>query len=332
MVLAGSVLAAVLAGCVNITDGNAAAGNDRAPVSFGPDLAGGELYTVLLTGPEVNKIMGARSMTITGSYHRMPDDIGEMSDNVCGGVVFNAVPATYAGQGVVAVNGDRLADAPPGGLGHFVDQGVVSFVSGSEERRFFAIAQQTWQQCAHATVVYKPPERPGQEDRWTLHSPTTLRGTTSVVAGVPLPFRQVRDRFQLGVPLLLDLIRDRLPLRFPLACDLLLNRLHPLLVLRHQLLELLRKPRARLFRHGLRLTSGLGDLGPLMMALSSGHSAAMLLGNSRRHSSKPKEISCSQPGGRTSALGQPSRPSRSNNSRDPEPKRVIRARARSVAW
>jgi len=77
---------------------------------------------------------------------------------------------------------------------------------------------------------------------------------------------QVRDRVLVGVPLLLDQVRDRLPLRLPLTCDLLLNRLHPLLVLRHQLLELLRKPRARLFRHGLLLTSGLDDLGPLMMA------------------------------------------------------------------
>ena len=88
--------------------------------------------------------MGARSISIDGSYHGMPDDIGEMSDDVCGGVVFNTVPATYAGKGVVAVNGDRLSDAPPGGLGHFVDQGVVSFASGSVARRFFAMARQTW--------------------------------------------------------------------------------------------------------------------------------------------------------------------------------------------
>jgi hypothetical protein len=68
-------------------------------VSFGPDLAAGDLYTVLLTGPEVNRIMGARSISIDGSYHGMPDDIGVMSDDVCGGVVFNTVPATYAGKG-----------------------------------------------------------------------------------------------------------------------------------------------------------------------------------------------------------------------------------------
>src|SRR6188508_1007170 len=132
-----------------------------------------------------------------------------------------------------------------------------------------------------------------------------LRVLDSLLLGVPLPFRQVRDRFQLGVPLLLDLIgdrlplslpvvrdlaapllldqvrdrlllglpllldqvRDRLPLRLPLTCDLLLNRLHPLLVLRHQLLELLRKPRARLVRHGLLLTYGLMISARLMMAL-----------------------------------------------------------------
>jgi hypothetical protein len=44
-----------------------------------------------------------------------------------------------------------------------------------------------------------------------------LRVLDSLLLGVPLPFRQVRDRFPLGVPLLLDLIGDRLAQSLPLV-------------------------------------------------------------------------------------------------------------------
>src|SRR6478672_10225897 len=95
-----------------------------------------------------------------------------------------------------------------------------------------------------------------------------LRVLDSLLLGGPLPFHQVRERFPLvldlfadrlalSLPVFSDLdaallfeeIRDRLALSLQLVCDLVLNRLHPLLVLRRQLLELVRK--SRLFRHGL---------------------------------------------------------------------------------
>jgi len=44
-----------------------------------------------------------------------------------------------------------------------------------------------------------------------------LRVLDSLLLRVPLPFRQVRDRFPLGVPLLLDLIGDRLAQSLPLV-------------------------------------------------------------------------------------------------------------------
>src|SRR5882757_9832984 len=106
-----------------------------------------------------------------------------------------------------------------------------------------------------------------------------LRVLDSLLLGGPLPFHEVRERFPLVLDLLadclalslpvvsdldaallfeelrerlllgLDQVRDRLALSLQLVCDLVLNRLHPLLVLRRQLLELVRK--SRLFRHGL---------------------------------------------------------------------------------
>src|SRR4029077_7971705 len=100
-----------------------------------------------------------------------------------------------------------------------------------------------------------------------------LRVLDSLLLGSPLPFHQIRERFPLvldlladrlslcldaarlfeelrdRLPLGLDQVRDRVALSLQLVCDLVLNRLHPLLVLRHQLLELVRK--SRLFRHGL---------------------------------------------------------------------------------
>src|SRR6476620_1725028 len=108
-----------------------------------------------------------------------------------------------------------------------------------------------------------------------------LRVLDSLLLGGPLPFHQVRERFPLVLDLLadrlalslpvvsdldaallfeeirerlllgLDQVRDRLALSLQLVCDLVLNRLHPLLVLRRQLPELVRKSRAWLFRHGL---------------------------------------------------------------------------------
>src|SRR6476620_676725 len=108
-----------------------------------------------------------------------------------------------------------------------------------------------------------------------------LRVLDSLLLGGPLPFHQFRERFPLVLDLLadrlalslpvvsdldaallfeeirerlllgLDQVRDRLALSLQLVCDLVLNRLHPLLVLRRQLPELVRKSRAWLFRHGL---------------------------------------------------------------------------------
>jgi hypothetical protein len=64
-------------------------------------------------------------------------------------------------------------------------------------------------------------------------------------------FEEIRERLLLR----LDQVRDCLALSLQLVCDLVLNRLHPLLVLRRQLPELVRKSRARLFRHGLLIPS-----------------------------------------------------------------------------
>jgi len=163
-------------GCVNTVAGVPRVGGDRAPLSFGPDLAAAQLGDVLLDVATINRFMGTNDMTELRTYDQMPGDDGSYSDAACAGAVFNTVEAAYKGSGYVATKGAQYSDA---GSKHYVDQGLVAYGSGPDARKFLATTQNSWHRCVGKHVTYK-----AKNDRsitWTIRAPITADGITVAV-------------------------------------------------------------------------------------------------------------------------------------------------------
>jgi PknH-like extracellular domain len=165
-----------IAGCVSTVAGVPHSGGDSGLLSFGPDLAGPQLAGVLLDVAQVNQIMGTSTMTVFKSYDQMPGDDGTYSDPTCVGAVFNTVEAAYKGSGYVAIRGAQLSDT---GSKHYVDQGVVSFGSGPDARKFLATSKDVWRRCVAKHVTYNA--KNDSPNTWTIRAPVTTGGITAAI-------------------------------------------------------------------------------------------------------------------------------------------------------
>jgi hypothetical protein len=168
--------AAAAGGCVSTVAGVPGVGADRAPLSWGPDLAAAQLGDVLLDVAAVNQLMGASTMTESRTYDQMPGDDGTYSDAACAGAVFNTVQAAYKGSGYVATKGAEFMDASDK---RYVDEGVVAFGSGADARKFFATSQESWRRCVAKHVTYKA--KNDSPITWTIRAPVTTHGITVAV-------------------------------------------------------------------------------------------------------------------------------------------------------
>jgi PknH-like extracellular domain len=169
--------AAGVAGCDTTIAGQPRAGGDRGPLSWGPDLTEPQLAGVLLDASQINQIMGATAMIVVKRYDKLTgDNGGSYSDPGCAAAVFNTVEAGYKGSGYLATRGSELHE-PEANYKHYVDQGVVSFGSGSDARRYLATAQDTWRRCVDKHVTYTPQD--GKPSTWTIRQPVTTAGVTA---------------------------------------------------------------------------------------------------------------------------------------------------------
>ena len=163
-------------GCVAKVAGVPRVGGDRAPLSWGPDLAAAQLGSVLLDASTVNQLMGTNTMTELKTYDQMPGDDGTYSDASCAGAVFNTVEAAYQGSGYVATKGAQYSDA---GSKHYVDQGLVAYGSGADARKFLAASQNSWHRCVGRHITYKA--KNDTSITWTIRAPVTADGITVAV-------------------------------------------------------------------------------------------------------------------------------------------------------
>ncbi|OSC40639.1 sensor domain-containing protein [Mycobacterium decipiens] len=169
----------VVGGCASTVAGNPQAGADRGPLSWGPDLTEAQLAGVLLDEPQINQIMGSDAMTVINRYDRTPDDAGgTYSDPTCAGAVFNTVETAYQGSRYVATRGSEWSE-PGAHFTHYVDQGVVSFHSGQDARKFLSASQDVWRRCVAKHVTYTPKD--GKPSTWTIRAPATRGGVTATV-------------------------------------------------------------------------------------------------------------------------------------------------------
>ncbi|WP_158018474.1 sensor domain-containing protein [Mycobacterium basiliense] len=175
------LVAAVLgvAGCAATVSGDPQAGSDRGPLSWGPDLTGAQLATVLLDVAQVDEIVGSTEMVAVKRYDAMPNDAGaSYSDPGCAGAVFNTVESGYRDSHYVAARGLELSE-PDEHFQHYVDQGVVLFGSGKEARTFLATSRGVWGRCVGKHVTYTP--LAGRPSTWTIRTPVTAHGITAAV-------------------------------------------------------------------------------------------------------------------------------------------------------
>jgi hypothetical protein len=174
-----AALVLAVSGCVSTVSGNPRAGGDRGPLSWGPDLTESQLTGVLLDAARINQIMAGTTIVVYKNYDQLPgSDPDEYSNPTCAGAVFNTIEVTYHRSGYTAVRGSQLSE-PGSNFKHYVDEGVVSFPSGPDARKFLSAAQDVWRRCVGKHVVYTTPD--GKATTWTARTPVTVGGVTTAV-------------------------------------------------------------------------------------------------------------------------------------------------------
>ncbi len=174
-----AALVLVVSGCVSTVTGNPRAGGDRGPLSWGPDLTESQLAGVLLDAARIKQIMASSAIVVYKTYDQLPGGEGDQYSNpTCAGAVFNTIEVTYHRSGYLAVRGSQLSE-PGSHFKHYVDEGVVSFRSGQDARKFLSTAQDVWRRCVGKHVVYTTPD--GKATTWTERAPVTTGGVTAAV-------------------------------------------------------------------------------------------------------------------------------------------------------
>jgi hypothetical protein len=177
-VLALSLGIAMLTSCSARIAGRPTVGGDRAPVSFGPDLAVAQLDGVLLDIIAVSAQMGGLRLAVKNTYDTMPgpDNSASISDPVCAGVVFNTTNSIYRPGTYTGVRGREFDDEH-----HDIDEGVVSFTDDAAARQFWAATQDTWRRCAGTQVTFTP-NGGGDPIRWTPRAPTRVGDVVAAIS------------------------------------------------------------------------------------------------------------------------------------------------------
>ncbi len=110
-----------------------------------------KLPDVLLSIGEINKIMGSKTMEVTGELEEMTDHSAAVSDPECLGAIYGAEEPVYAGSGWTAVI-DQVAREDTEANDHWVEQTVVLYPSADKAQKFFDDSKSAWQDCANYAV------------------------------------------------------------------------------------------------------------------------------------------------------------------------------------
>jgi hypothetical protein len=138
----------LLTGCVSTVSGNATWPRNAAVV---PPVDESKLRDVMLSIVEINKIMGSKTMEVTGELEEMTDFSANVSDPACIGAMYGAQEPVYAGSGWTAVI-DQVAREDTENNDHWVEQTVVLYPSADKAQKFFDDSKSTWQDCANYAV------------------------------------------------------------------------------------------------------------------------------------------------------------------------------------
>lgn len=133
--------------CVETVDGTALRGHGAGLTDVAP-LDESRLDSVLVGIDEINSIMGATGMEVTGELDEMSDHSADVSDPDCLGAVYGAEAPVYEGTDWTAVR-DQVAREPGAGNDHWVEQAVVLYPEERNARDFLESSQAVWRDCAN---------------------------------------------------------------------------------------------------------------------------------------------------------------------------------------
>jgi len=171
------LVAAMACACSWAVPGHPTAADNRAPLSFGPDLTAAQLDGILLDAPAVNKLMGATGMTLAETYDTMPGrDGATVSDSLCIGTVFNTIDDTFKPGTYTGVLGRLFGDDR-----HEADEGLVLFANSAAAQGFWTASKKTWDRCAGTHIAYTPADAKSPR-LWTPRQRTQAGHVIAVVS------------------------------------------------------------------------------------------------------------------------------------------------------
>lgn len=137
--------------CVDTVDGTALRGHGAGLNDVAP-LEESRLDSVLIGIDEINEIMGATDMEVTGETDEMTDHSVDVSDPDCLGSVYGAESPVYEGTGWTAVR-DQVAREPGADNDHWVEQAAVLYPQARNAQDFFDESEARWRDCANNALV-----------------------------------------------------------------------------------------------------------------------------------------------------------------------------------
>ncbi|WP_370510205.1 sensor domain-containing protein [Mycobacterium sp. SA01] len=149
---AAVLVSVLLSGCVSTVGGTALRADSALPTSVDvPTLTESDLDRVLLSAGEVNGIMGATGIRVTGSSQNMSDNSDGVSDVDCLGAIYGAEQMVYQGSDWTAVR-DQVLQEPTADNAHWVEQIAVLYPSSEKAAAFVDSSRTTWQKCGGTSI------------------------------------------------------------------------------------------------------------------------------------------------------------------------------------
>jgi serine/threonine kinase PknH len=141
-----------------------------------PPVAEGALEGFLLSAADINTAMGAKDMTVAGSYTTFVDDSGVVADKACRITAIDADTDSYADSGWTAVREQSLRERGHHSA-HYADQAVVLFPTADKAAAFYTATAQRWPACSNRQFTRTPKGVAPQQ--WAVGPINNTSGTLS---------------------------------------------------------------------------------------------------------------------------------------------------------
>jgi PknH-like extracellular domain len=164
-----------IAGCTNVVDGKAVAG-EKAGLANQTPIAVSVLDGLMLDSSQINSALGATSMKVWFPAKGMWDWSKNVADKDCLAVDGAAQDKVYAGTGWTAMRGQRLDDSIDDSKSrkHYAIQAVVAFPNAQDASNFYNSQVQSWKNCGNRKFNDVSPNQP--DTIWSVGDISTENG------------------------------------------------------------------------------------------------------------------------------------------------------------